>query len=156
LIHTRKDGRQIVVDSRHRVIRLGGRSVVIESNRDITAQRAAEAEVRASESLFRSLAQNAPVGIFRAAANGYATWANPRLLEIWGMTEAEFLGLGWISRVHPDDLNMLASEIRISDSSDGPTRLHYRLALSGGVRFVEVVTAPVTDPEGRPGLVGAV
>lgn len=42
LCHIAKDGREVWVDSRHEIIRVGGRNLVLESNRDITERRAAD------------------------------------------------------------------------------------------------------------------
>lgn len=51
LTHTTKDGRVIVVESRHKVVREDGRLVVLESNRDVTGRKRVErqlSEVNAS------------------------------------------------------------------------------------------------------------
>ena len=47
LHHRTRDGREVIVDSRHQVIDIQGRSVVLESNRDVTDRRQAD-EARAA------------------------------------------------------------------------------------------------------------
>ena len=46
----------------------------------------AEQQLRQSREDYRSLVQNAPVGIFRATADGRLLMVNPRLVEILGYT----------------------------------------------------------------------
>ena len=41
--HTTQDGRHVIVSSRHQMLRVGDHALVLESNRDITAQKKAEA-----------------------------------------------------------------------------------------------------------------
>lgn len=40
--HTTRDGKEVWVDSRHEVMRVGGRTVILETNRDITERRIAD------------------------------------------------------------------------------------------------------------------
>jgi PAS domain S-box-containing protein len=57
LLHTTRDGRQLVVESRHVVLQTEeGRRLVLEMNRDITARKQAEAALQASETRYRELA----------------------------------------------------------------------------------------------------
>jgi PAS domain S-box-containing protein len=57
LRHTTRDGRQIVIETRHVLnITEDGRRLVLETNRDVTARKQAEAALQASESRYRELA----------------------------------------------------------------------------------------------------
>jgi PAS domain S-box-containing protein len=56
LVHTTRDGREILIDSRHIVTQTeDGRRLVLEMNRDVTARRQAEADLQASEARYRQL-----------------------------------------------------------------------------------------------------
>jgi len=45
LKHTTKDGRVIIVESRHKVVRDDDRLLVLESNRDVTARKRVERQL---------------------------------------------------------------------------------------------------------------
>ncbi len=70
---------------------------------DITAQKEAEAELRASEERFRALAERSPVGVFETDAQGRNTYLNPVALSMMGAGEAQVRGLGWLDFIHADD-----------------------------------------------------
>ncbi len=78
--------------------------------RDITARKRAEEALRASENQFHTLAKVSPAGIFRADANGLATYWNEKLCQITGMTVDEVLGTGWTQGIHPDDRQRVFAE----------------------------------------------
>ena len=61
LTHTTRDGREIVVESRHTRVSYDGDLYVLETNRDITARKRAEEELRKSEERFRSSILHSPV-----------------------------------------------------------------------------------------------
>jgi PAS domain S-box-containing protein len=71
--------------------------------RDVTRLREAEQRVAESEVLFRTLAENAPVGIFRADANGKCVYVNKRWCKVTGLTEEQSLNDGWMAALAPTD-----------------------------------------------------
>jgi PAS domain S-box-containing protein len=77
---------------------------------DITEQKKAEKELRASRRLFRTLAQVVPVGIFRTDPSGECLYVNERWQKIACITEAEALGSGWARAIHPDDREAVSAE----------------------------------------------
>jgi PAS domain S-box-containing protein len=60
LIHTTRDGREITVESRHVRVSYNGETYALETNRDITARKRAEEELRKSEERFRSSLLHSP------------------------------------------------------------------------------------------------
>src|SRR6266403_940236 len=76
-----KDGTWRVLESNASVIRSSGREperfVIV--NRDITERKEAAETLRLTESGFRSMIEDAPYGIFRAATDGTLLRANPAL-----------------------------------------------------------------------------
>jgi PAS domain S-box-containing protein len=94
-------------------------------------------EVHLKEIQYQTLTNISPVGIFRARADGYTTYVNPKWCEISGIKAEDAEGYGWLNAVHPDDRknilngwNEAVSKTRESDSS-------YRFVhKDGSVRWV--------------------
>ena len=61
LVHTRRDGQEVIVDSRWALDAAGSEGVVLEINRDVTAHLAAEESARRRERQLRFVADSAPV-----------------------------------------------------------------------------------------------
>ena len=55
-----------------------------------------------SDVRFIAMAESSPVGIFLTDLHGFATYVNPRLIEIAGVPAADLLGDGWLRCLHPD------------------------------------------------------
>ncbi|MDX2178998.1 MAG: ABC transporter substrate binding protein [Bryobacteraceae bacterium] len=66
-------------------------------------RRRAEADVRESESRFRTIADSAPVMIVICNAQSNCEWCNKAWLEFTGATLADSIGLSYDSHFHPDD-----------------------------------------------------
>lgn len=88
-----KDGTWRVLESTASVIRSPGgepeRLVVV--NRDITDRKKAAESLRLSESGFRSMIEDAPYGIYRAATDGRLLRANPALQKMLGYEKLDEL-----------------------------------------------------------------
>lgn len=78
--------------------------------RDVTKLREAEQRLAENEMLFRTLAENAPVGIFEADANGKCIYVNKRWCKLSGLTEAQLMEQGWMSTVASDYLQPIYAE----------------------------------------------
>jgi PAS domain S-box-containing protein len=74
-------------------IRVGGEiQGIVGFNLDITDRVLAEAQIRESEQLYRSIVEGAQEGIWRTDAQWRITFVNPRLTEMLGYTEEEMKG----------------------------------------------------------------
>jgi len=71
---------------------------------DVTGPRRLTDALRESEARFRTLAELAPVGIYRCDAAGACTYVNRSWCEISGLTAEQSMGEGWTRALHPDDL----------------------------------------------------
>ena len=89
--------------------------------RDVTEQVQVEENLRESEALFRTIFEQAAVGVAQLdAVSGTILQANTRYCEILGVSAESLLGKSWLHLAHPDDLaanrtnreRMLAGEIR--------------------------------------------
>lgn len=63
-----------------------------------------------SEQQYSTLAEAAPVGIFRTDAEGHCLYVNERWCEITGLMLEDALGEGWTQTLHPDDRERVFQE----------------------------------------------
>jgi len=105
LIHTRKDGSTVVVDSWW-TLRKGGdkQSAILEVNYDLTERKKAEESLREGEQQFRTLADSIPQLAWMANPDGWIFWYNRRWYEYTGTTPEMMQGWGWQSVHHPAEL----------------------------------------------------
>ena len=125
---------------------------------DMTARAHAEANLRASEERFRGLSVASPVGIFRTDLAGNLVYANPRLEALGQVSARTLRERGWMSVVHPDDVQALAAGF-VDASARGEEYEHqYRLVLPDGrIRWVHGRSAVLRNRDGDPvGTVGTV
>jgi two-component system, cell cycle sensor histidine kinase and response regulator CckA len=82
--HRKKDGTVFPVEITGSYFNQHGRRVHIAAVRDITERVRAEEDLRRSESVYRLLVENAPIGIFKSTPEGRFLAANPALAAIYG------------------------------------------------------------------------
>ena len=122
---------------------------------DITERRGAVLALAESEARFRSLSASSPLGIFRSDNEGNITYANPRVLQMFGLTEEEGLGRGWLTRIHPDDVGAVVAGWSAALEAREEYAHEYRLLTSEhGIRWVHCRAAPL--PDGAGGMAGTV
>lgn len=114
-----KDGKYRVLESTASVIRSpsGEPEKLVIVNRDITERKKAAELLRLSESGFRSMIEDAPYGIYRAATDGKLLRANPALQKMLGYKELdELLNASLVSDIfrNPSDFGGL---IELLDSA---------------------------------------
>ncbi len=120
---------------------------------DITERHAAEEALRASEQRYRLLADRAPVGIFEVDPTRGARYANPRNLEIAGMSEERFRQDGLLPHIHPDDRGAVLGEwTRTADSDEGFDLQCRLMHPDGGLRWVRLNAAGLPDQGGYLGV----
>ncbi|MEG4942711.1 PAS domain S-box protein [Microcoleus sp. F4-D5] len=70
---------------------------------DITERKQAEKALQESEQRFATLAETAPVGIFRTDIQGNCVYGNERSFEMIGLSLGESMGAGWATAIYPED-----------------------------------------------------
>ena len=105
LIHTKRDGTQVVVASRWALQRdeRGNPLGILETNNDITEQRRAEEAVRESEERWRAVFENNPTMFFMVDAAGTLLSVNPFGAEQLGYTVDELVGRPMLDVLHEAD-----------------------------------------------------
>ena len=155
----RKDGKLIDVEIDGVPLALAnGKNGGLVVYQDISERLEAQKALRESEELFRTLSAAAPVGIYRADKNGCSTYANVRLLEMFGLSSEEVFGMGWKSAIHPEDLPQVMKLREEAIEQRRPYQVSYRLFTPQRVeRQVEVKSVPLLDRDHElAGYVGVV
>ncbi|MBD2103724.1 PAS domain S-box protein [Leptolyngbya sp. FACHB-261] len=123
---------------------------IIGSGQDITERKRAEAALRQSEELFRSLSACSPVGIFLADTEGRCLYTNPQCQAICGLTLEESLGEGWAKAVHPEDREWVFAEWSLAARAGQKCFQEYRfLRQDGSICWVRVRTSPRLSDQGE-------
>jgi two-component system cell cycle sensor histidine kinase/response regulator CckA len=121
------------------------------------SQRQAEGALRESEARFRSLSAASPIGVFQSDNEGRITYANPRALQIFSLTEDNALGLGWLGRIHPDDVDAVIEGWGAALRAGVEYAHEYRvMSPDGAIRWVHCTSAPLRIDGVAAGTVGTV
>src|SRR5271165_4938517 len=153
VLHTKKDGTQLVAASRWSLERgkRGEPVAILETNNDITGRKRAEEELRQSEVELRQLVDVIPQQVFVFDADWGPVFANRRELEYTGLTSDEMHSKDEVARVfHPEDLNKLEVARGRARSDGSPFELEARIrGRDGGYRWFLIRDNPFCDEQGR-------
>ena len=158
--YVRKDGSILWCDTTTRAVRRPGGDVshFITSLIDVTARKRAEQELTASHALFRTLAKEAPVGIFQADVYGRLTYANPAAVRIAGLEPGRAGAIEWKESIHPEDRERVVQEWygAVSAGRVYLNQLRFQLP-DGSVTWVRVSGTAIRDGAGIvTGYIGVV
>src|SRR5439155_8316083 len=133
-IRVAKSGKRITVSLTISPVRDSAGNIVGASKiaRDITEQKRAEALARESEERFRIMADNAPVMIWRAGANGDRSHFSRPWLEFTGRTLEQEAGNCWVDSVHAEERERCLEVYRSSFQNRQPFNMEYRLRRADG------------------------
>ena len=116
----RRDGRIVVGNGRFRLVRdaAGKPQYIVGLTEDITERKRSQNALQESEKLFRSIFENAQIGISIFGIETQAHLTNRALQEMLGYPEMELRGLDqWDGIVHPDE--RISSAKRYAEIIDG-------------------------------------
>lgn len=98
----------------------------------LAQERAGHRRVAASEARFRTLADEAPVGIFETDPQARILYLNRAAQEILGMSADAARGRAWTSLIYPDDQERFLLEWRAAQGSSHPFVREHRLIRPDG------------------------
>jgi PAS domain S-box-containing protein len=121
LVHTKRDGTQVIVASRWSMQRdkQGLPAAILETNNDITEHKRAEEGQRYNTQLLRTMTDNASSMLFMVDAAGLATFVNPATERITGYQAQELIGQVVHDKIHhsyPDGRPYPPSECPLSEA----------------------------------------
>ncbi|MGA8892193.1 MAG: PAS domain S-box protein [Anaeromyxobacteraceae bacterium] len=105
---------------------------ILGVSRDLSERKRAEEALRQAEARFRSLAEDAPVGILETGPDGTVRYANRAAAAIVGATPEELLGRTWREFVHPDDRERVREDHRTAITWGRVRTSEYRMVGAGG------------------------
>ncbi|MGX2041704.1 hybrid sensor histidine kinase/response regulator [Methylocaldum sp. MU1018] len=147
-----RDGREIPIDDSAAPIRgEDGRLLsVILIFRDVTENRRSEAALAESEALYRAIGESIPFGAWVCDPNGDIRYVSDSFRQMTGMTLEECKCGGWVSRLHPEDMQPLLDRWRDCIKTGRFWDYEYRIrSADGSYRCILSRGVPIRDAEGK-------
>ncbi|MHB1390836.1 MAG: PAS domain S-box protein [Thermoleophilia bacterium] len=147
----RKDGTIFYADISTAQIIMEGRPYALGIFRDITERLQAQVDLQESEELFRSLFENAPIGLGVVGLDDHLLRVNPALCNFLGYSEDELLGRTVAEVTHPKDRELEASKkSAILDDSHKTFQIEKRyLHADGRIIWGQLSVSPLNDQQGN-------
>jgi PAS domain S-box-containing protein len=147
-----KDGSIRVGLGSAELIEINGEQFVLSAIADITDRKRAERALRDSEEKFRTVFENAPVGMVMMSPEGRFLAVNEALREFLGYSEAELLSRDMLSITYPEDQALSLRAIDEALGNEGGSKKFKKRYFhkDGRVLWGEVSTALIRNVEGKP------
>jgi PAS domain S-box-containing protein len=146
----RKDGQELPVEVSFGELTRDGHKVFTGFIRDISERRQAADRLRASERSLRQLTETIPQMLWSAGEDGTVNYCNERTLGYTGLSTEEMQGSGWLTAVHPDDVEKATRAWLGSVTSGEAFQCEFRLRRApDGYRWCISNAVPLRDLEGR-------
>ncbi len=148
----RANGEQFPIEATISQVQVAGQKLYTVILRDITERKRAEETLLQSEARFRSIYEQAAVGIEQVTLDGSLLMVNPALCHMLGYQESELLGKNTAEITHPDDH---ALELELFRAMQRQQRNSYEiekryLHRDHSVVWVHVISSMVSSPAGLP------
>jgi diguanylate cyclase (GGDEF)-like protein/PAS domain S-box-containing protein len=117
---------------------------------DLITQLLAYSETRDSERRLRFMADNLPIGILQADADGRCVYSNPRWCDMSGQASGAAAGEGWLQAIHPDARIDMRNAVRAVMQVGESAALETRLQVHGRSLWVACQWIVERNAEGFP------
>jgi PAS domain S-box-containing protein len=119
-------------------------------NTDIDERKKVEEALKGSERDLKLIIDTIPTQLWWTHQDGLTHFHNQRYLDYIGLSEEQLQGWGWVSTIHPDDVDQVASNWqRIVDSGNlGEGELRWR-GHDGTYRWFLYRVSPLRDENGN-------
>ncbi|HKS54075.1 MAG TPA: PAS domain S-box protein [Steroidobacteraceae bacterium] len=146
----RRDGSEFPIELSITRIQYAGDEYFSGFVRDISARKAAEAELRASEARLRMLAESLPNLVWTCRADGWCDYLSRQWIQYTGRPEQEQLGAGWAEQLHPDDRRHVEQEWTAAVVHKTAYDAEFRIRRHDGVyRWFKTRAIPLLDSRGE-------
>jgi len=147
-----RSGEKIPIEISTRLITYRGQPAVIGIARDLRERLKAEATIRESEQLYRTILENSPTPI-SISVQGRIVYANPSRMKLTGDLEIGDVDANQWAVVHPDDVNKLKQLDVMGTEGQLPSKSYeFRLRQSNGTYAnIEALSIPINYRE-KPGV----
>jgi PAS domain S-box-containing protein len=140
LVHTKRDGTQVVVASRWALQRdeLGKPTAILETNNDITERKRAEEALRRSESYLADAQRFTHTGSWAFNAITPLYWSEENF-RIWGFDPQQGLPAreAVLQRIHPEDRDRVVEYVQNAVRERRDYAVEFRIVLpDGAVRYI--------------------
>ncbi|MBK8057931.1 MAG: PAS domain S-box protein [Gemmatimonadetes bacterium] len=135
----------------------GATSTMMIVARDITAQKRAEANLRASEQRFRQVTEAIDEVFWLVdAETNTGVYVSPAYPRVFGRSCESFYAVpgAWLATIHPDDVERFTAAR--SSQGDGTLDLEYRILRDGDVAWIRDRAFPIRDADGHTYLIAGV
>jgi PAS domain S-box-containing protein len=145
LEHRAKDGRQILVESRHQRFESNGEILVLETNHDVSQRKRAETYT----ARMAAVAASSHDALFGITLDGFIETWNPAAERLFGYSESEAIGSHVRILAEPAKHDEQRDLMRMAQANEtvGPYDAR-RLRKDGTTVDVSVALAPVKAPDG--------
>jgi PAS domain S-box-containing protein len=123
----------------------------IELRMEVTDRRATEAALRESERRYHFVTESMPVQVWTATPDGKLDFVTERGASYFGRTPDQIIGEGWLSVLHPDDVQRTVTRWTHSLTTGEPYEIEFRLLCieDGSYRWFLGRATAQRDEEGR-------
>jgi PAS domain S-box-containing protein len=152
LTAVRANGEHFPIEATISHVEVAGQKLYTVILRDITGRKHAEETLRQSEARFRSIYEQAAVGIEQVAPDGKLLMVNAALCRMLGYEESDLLGRTTEDITHPDDY---ARETELIHTTRREHQHSYEIEKryrhrDGSLVWVHVTSSAVNSPAGEP------
>lgn len=118
---------------------------------DVTDGEIAQAQLEESENRFRMLTEVSPQIIWSADESGAIDYINQTGVDYFGVPGEQIYGDGWHARIHPEDLQRVATVWADAVAAGEEAEMQYRMQRHDGeFRWHIARGVPLKSGEGRP------
>ena len=96
------------------------------------------------------------VAIYQTDAEGRCIYVNNALCEMFGLSEKEALGVGWLDKVHPGDRERVSGARRFAVSAIPVFHIEYRIQVEGKTRWLAAFSTALMDGGTFKGRIGTI